>query len=109
MNVVDKASEYHYRVYYDEEVRKYTATCLELPSLSFIDDFSRTKAYVGILDVVCDSLNEMEEEDIPVAFSFSRERKEARKKEDKKLKKYFEDRKPDILEDWHNIIVKKKA
>ena len=115
MNVMEKASEYHYRIYFDWDSGKYTATCLELPLLSFIEDFSRTKAYMGIFNMVCDVLNDMEEEDLPDSSSkydfFSRERKEARKKEDKKLKEHFQNQRGErgTLEDWRNIIVKKKA
>ena len=66
METVDTAEHYTYRVSWSEEDNEYVATCVEFPSLSWLDE-SRSGALDGIFDLVVDVVRDMtkNEEKIP--------------------------------------------
>jgi predicted RNase H-like HicB family nuclease len=66
METVDTAEHYTYRVSWSKEDNEYVATCVEFPSLSWLDE-SRSGALDGIFDLVVDVVRDMtkNEEKIP--------------------------------------------
>lgn len=64
------ASHYTYRVSWSAEDEEFVATCLEFPSLSWLAG-TQVEALQGLVDVVRDTLADMEEQGEEVAVGGS--------------------------------------
>jgi len=70
MELSDAVEHYTYRVSWSEEDGEYVATCVEFPSLSWLDE-SRGAALDGVVVLVADVVRDMtqNEEKIPEALA----------------------------------------
>jgi len=69
-----KAEDYTYRVFWSDEDSAFIAACVEFPSLSNIDESGQSAALEGMVELLQDVLDEMEESGETPPIPFSRRR-----------------------------------